>query len=151
MDGVNRDFDTFAEQVTGAKAPPDRVLRAGLHLIDGALRIRREPDVLGVTPVSSKPAEAVRAWLKSMEPEMRAGNFFRHAELREAVVAAGEEVERAAADAPRARRLGRALYADALTAVGSSSSESWFTRGLPWIIASLFAGMTIGAFLAKKR
>jgi hypothetical protein len=157
MDGVNCDFDAFAAQVVGAKASPDRVLRAGLHLIDGALRIRHhQPEVVGgdalaFAPVSSKSAEAVRAWLKSMEPELRSGRFSRHAELREAMVAAGEEVGKAAADAPSARRLERALYEDALTAVGGAASDSWLVRALPWIIASLCAGLTLGVLLGKRR
>lgn len=142
-----QNFDSFVARVTTTRAPADRMLRAALNLVDGAQRIRRSsaPAVDGAAEVAARPTEAVRAWLKSMEPEVVGGDFSRHAELREALVAAGEEVERAAAAAaPASERLPRALYEDALGAIGTTSSLRAF---VPYLICGMIGGLAAAVLL----
>ena len=136
--------------------PSDRAARAGLSLVEGALRLRRTGDGLyGVPPVrpATKPAEALSAWIASIARDESGST--RAAELREAVVAAAEEVDAAAqaTSTPGAARLREALYRDALAEM--HIGQSWFSRAasspaLPWTLAGLFAGTLIGLLLGRN-
>lgn len=81
------DLQTFTDRVNQTRrADPRRVTQAGYKLVKGALRIRHNgptgnvvdvDDVLGSVmnrkkPVT-KPAEAVGAWLKSLERDSAQG------------------------------------------------------------------------------
>lgn len=144
---ANLDFSTFARRTAQAReADPRRLAIVGRNLIDGALRIRHsepasmgEDDVIGSwLPKVTKPTEAIGAWLKSLNEQVESGEpFFRAAEMREAVIAAGEEVHTAAEASPTAGRLRSALYADALDAIGTSDKKPpvW-----PWIVGGAIGG-----------
>lgn len=144
---ANLDFSAFARRAAQAReADPRRLAIVGRNLIDGALRIRKsdppsagEDDVIGSwLPKVTRPTEAIGAWIKSLSEQAESGEpFFRSAEMREAVIAAGEEVHTAAEATPSAGRLRSALYADALDAIGSSDKKPpvW-----PWIVGGVIGG-----------
>ena len=145
------DLDAFAARVNARRSDPRRVALAGRNLIDGALRIRRGGDGLYGTPTRpiTKPAEAVGAWLKAMEREAAAGPFHRQAEMREALMAAAEEVDAAAVAAPAAERLRGALFSDAIDVIGGDTGgwRPW----LPWLLVAGLGGVLIGVFMSRKR
>lgn len=143
---ANLDFSAFARRAAAAReADPRRLAIVGRNLIDGALRIRHsspstgEDDVIGSwLPKVTRPTEAIGAWIKSLSEQAESGEpFFRAAEMREAVIAAGEEVHTATEAMPTATRLRSALYADALDAIGSSDKKPpvW-----PWIVGGVIGG-----------
>jgi hypothetical protein len=147
-------FDEFAVRaVRPRKADPQRVARAGLTLVDGALRIRRGGDGLygAVERPVTKPAEAVRAWLKGISQDIgEDGSFTRAAEMREALIAAAEEVDAAVKATPAAERLRGALYSDALDVLGSAGPSGWRPY-LPWFVAAGLGGALIGVLIAKRK
>ena len=142
------DFDFFAERASRASAAPVDVARAARALVDGAIRIRRGGDGLygEVAKPNVKQAEAIGVWIKSMERDMERGNFHRAAEMREALIAAGEEVDLATKAEPKALRLRDALWTDAITVLGSSGSSN----NLPWFIAAAAVGLAIGLWLRRR-
>lgn len=146
------DLEAFAQRAQHArKADPARVARAGLNLVDGALRIRRGGDGLygEVERPTTKPVEAVGAWIRALEREASSGSpFYRSAEMREALVAAAEEVDKAAQAMPQAERLRGALYADAIEVLGAGDSGS--RNLLPWIVAAIFGGICVGLLVAPR-
>lgn len=92
--------------------------------------------------------EAVREWLRSLERDMVAGDFHRHAEMREALVAAAEEVERSTRG-----HLRDALYVDAIGAVSSPSRIPWrwvVAGAIGGVVGGVVAGLVIGAMLRKR-
>jgi cell division septum initiation protein DivIVA len=98
----------------------------------------------------TKPAEAIGAWLESMENELAGEEpFQRSAELREAIIAAGQEVDAAAAAQPEAARLRDALHADALAILQPKRNENP-TSFFPWLLVSLLGGVLIGVLITKK-
>lgn len=144
---ANLDFSAFARRAAAAReADPRRLAIVGRNLIDGALRIRHsepvavgEDDVIGSwLPKVTKPTEAIGAWLKSLSEQAESGEpFFRSAEMREAVIAAGEEVDTAVQASPTAGRLRHALYSDALDAIAGQDKKPpvW-----PWIVGGVIGG-----------
>lgn len=146
----NNTFAAFAARANRASGDPSRSIRAGLALVDGAVRIRRGGDGLygNVERPITKQAEAVGAWIRSMEPEILGGDFHRQAELREAVIAAAEEVDAAVAEAPAASRLQGALYTDALDALGAQQKRP--TSILPWVIAGVLGGILVGVIVMRR-
>ena len=150
------DFTAFTARVGQAKKKhPGRLLDAGRGLVDGALRIRRGGDGLyGELPARpvTKPAEAVGAWLEALSEEAADdAPFYRHAEAREALVAAAEEVQAATEQIPRAERLQGALYLDALDRIGlGSEGRSSLRAAVPWIVAASLAGILVGVFLRRR-
>lgn len=158
------DFETFTERVNQTRPDPRRVTQAGYKLIKGALRIRQsEPDgsavdlndVLGSVmskrkPIT-KPAEAVGAWLKSLERDSSQG-IDCSAEMRKALLAAGKEVN-AAAEGGTADdvELRSALYTDALSVIGSSSAGVLQSRAFPWVLLGILGGILVGVFVARKK
>lgn len=148
----------FSARVQNANGESARLADAGLNLLQGALRIRRGGDgIYGDEPTRpvTKPAEAVAAWIGSMKREMSVGSFQRKAELREALIAAGEEVDAAAQATPSAARLRGALYEDALGALDENSkTKSWFEANssiLPWTVAGVFGGLLLGMYIWRRR
>lgn len=145
------DFSAFSTRASSGRGDPRFVARAGHNLVKGALRIRR-----GITsPVSedevvNKPAEAIGAWLKSIENDVHSGEpFLRSAELRKATIAAGKEVDAAARaasahDSEEADQLRSALYIDALGAIGTPQQTPWA------IIAGVLGGILIGVLMTRK-
>jgi len=146
------DFDIFAARVFNNKsADPGRVVQAGRQLIDGALHIRRGGNGIYGEPGRpvTKPAEAIGAWLDSLEAEAATGLPFRRpAEAREALIAAAEEVESASQSMPRAARYRSALFSDALDTVGWSTPR--IGTALPWIISGILGGILIGLLIRKR-
>ena len=146
------DFNAFAARASRTRTKnPALAALAGLNLVDGALRIRRGGDGIygDVEKPITKPAEAVAAWLKDIENSIDDRPFTRSAELREAVVAAGEEVDAAAKAMPASERLRSALYSDALTVLGGDlpmSSNFW-----PWLVATALGGILLGVLISRKR
>lgn len=146
----NDELASFTSRVQNAqRAVPLRALKAGLNLVDGALRIRAGGDGIYGEPHRpvTKPAEALRAWLRSMEPDIRNGTFDRHNELREAIVAAGEEINRAVEHVPAATRLRSALYSDATNIIGGWETPKSI---VPWIVAASLGGVVVGMLLTRK-
>ncbi len=152
---ASSDFVAFVQRATQArKAEPLQVARAGRNLIDGALRIRRGGDGLyaEVERPITKPAEAVGAWMGSLERQLDSGQpFGRAAEMREALVAAAEEVDAAAAATPAAERLRSALFSDALETIGGTGGPAAHQSFLGWIVAAALGGILIGVLLSRKR
>lgn len=151
----NIDFPTFAARVERAhRADPTQVARAGKTLINGALRIRTGNGGLfgQVEKPITKPAQAIHEWLKALEREANNGDpFHRSAEIREAIVAAGEEIDKAAADLPTATRLRTALYKDALGAIDAIGGDAKPSRNyLPWILTGVLGGIVIGMLLPRS-
>jgi hypothetical protein len=149
--GAPLDFPSFLDRIERASTiDPRQATRVTENLVAGALRIRRGVTSDVMRPVT-KPAEAIGAWInaiKNDDPEQRG------AELREALVAAAEEVDRATTVAPypNASRMRDALYSDALTSIGDSNKSSWFSSPtVPWILASMFGGILIGIFFSRKK
>lgn len=145
---ANLDFAAFATQAENASANPRSVARATLGLVDGALRIRRAGDgIYGAIPVRpvTKPAEAIGAWISDIS---RNANY-RRAEMREALIAAGAEVEAATREAaPSAGRLRAALYSDALGTLGSKEGSS---NTLPWVIAGVLGGILLSILYTNRK
>lgn len=145
---ANLDFTTFATQAENISATPRAVARATLGLVDGALRIRRAGDgIYGTVPIRpvTKPAEAIGAWISDIS---RNANH-RRAEMREALIAAGAEVEAATREAsPSAGRLRSALYSDALGALGSTEKSP---TALPWIIAGALGGILLSILYTHRK
>jgi hypothetical protein len=154
MASVLHDFEAFAAKAEAAKrADPSQVARAGLNLVDGAIRIRRGGDGLygDVEKPITKQAEAVGEWLKSLERDATTSGpaFRRSAEMREALVAAAEEVDRATTLLPDATRFKNALYSDAIDVLGESapSPRPW----LPWVIVSALGGILVGILFSSRK
>ncbi len=158
---ANLDFSTFARRAAQARdADPRRLAIVGQNLIEGALRIRHsepvpagEDDVIGSwLPKVTRPTEAIGAWLKSLNEQIESGEpFFRSAEMREAVIAAGEQVHTAAKAAPHQQRLRSALYADALEAIGSQDKKP---SVVPWIVCGAIGGgilISLLVLILRKR
>ena len=148
VDNTVIDFSAFARKAAAARNPnPRRMIRAGMQLVEGAIRIRSDEE----RPITT-PAEAVGAWVNSLAKEVDDdGEFHRIAELREAIVSAAEEVENAAkAGAPKAERLKRALFQDALGVIGAQDYRPAL-QVLPWILTGVFGGMLLGMFFASRR
>ena len=145
------DFDTFLARIGRSRPHPERAAQAAKALIDGALRIRQGGDGLyGVEPSRpvTKPAEAIGAWLSSLETDYRGNpSFHRHAEMKEVLVAASEEVDKAARAMPGADRMRNALFTDAIDVIGGNSPSS----RLPWCIAALLGGILVGVLFSRRR
>lgn len=157
------DFETFTDRVNQTRAAdPRRVTAAGYKLVKGALRIRQNEsgtavdpnDVLGSVMASkrkpvTKPAEALGVWLKSLERDSAQG-IDCSAEMRKALLAAGKEVN-AAAEGGTADdlELRSALYTDALSVIGGTSSVLR-SPAFPWVIAGTLGGILIGIFFMMK-
>lgn len=159
--GAALDLQAFTRRIGRVRpADPRRVARAGLNMVDNALRIRRSEGQQAVDPADvlgswlypnqrpiTKPAEAVGAWLKSIASDIDEDvPFDRVAEMREAMIAAGEEVETATQSLPAAQRLRSALYSDAL---GSFGSQSTMNPLLPWVLA--LGGVLVGILWASRK
>lgn len=150
------DFETFATLTNRArKTDPERIARVGLDFIDSALKIRRGGDGLygDIDQPVTRPAEAIGAWIKNLQHEAHndPSSFYRRAEMREAVVAAAEEIDTASRLVPTTtvQRLQNALYSDALEEIIGSSGHAP-TSTLPWIIVGALGGVILGILLAKK-
>ncbi len=146
MSCTDLDLATFAVRAGRAKpADAARVARATRSLVDGALRIRRGNDGLygDVLKPVTKPAEAIGAWLRSIEREVDEGAFHRAAELREAMIAAGEEVDAATRATPAAERLRGALYSDALDLIGGPAERPAASMW-QWVVDSVLAVALVG-------
>lgn len=155
------DLPSFANRVSQLPVrDPNRVAVAGRTLVDGAIRIRRGDGVFGDSAAASrpvtKPAEAIAAWIGNMQRELTAGGpFHRHAELREALAAAGEEVDAAVSampgtpGMPAARRLQSALYSDAIGTIDDKPASA-LKSALPWIISAALAGILVGILVSRK-
>ena len=156
MPSTGLDFQAFAANANRTSAQsvnPTSLARAGHALVNGALRIRHGGNGLYGTSdksVITKPAEAVGAWIKSMQAEIVGGNFHRTAELREAIVAAAEEVDAATLATPKATRLREALYTDALHVLGGSDTTSKSNLILG-IAASILGGLLLGLLLPVRK
>jgi len=153
------DLPTFTSRVTRDRdADPACINRAGTTLVGAALRMRRGGDGLYGDPPArpvTKPADALSAWFASLAGDMGSEKaFHRQAELREALVAAAEEVDAAATatGAPSALRLRNALYSDAIDAIIGNDSPPVAphsaTSVVPWVVAAGLGGLTIGLLIA---
>ena len=151
----NEAFEDFATLVKRAPAAdPRRVARAASTLVEGAMRIRRGGDGLyaAVDKPSTKQAEAIGAWLRSMEKDIIGGEeFHRQGELREALTAAAEEVGHAALATPAATRLRDALYTDAISVFGAGGGSGSNAQVLPWALAAGLGGILVGVLFARKK
>lgn len=152
------DLTSFAEWTGRAKVnDPVRVARAGRRLLDGAMRIRRGADGLygNVDKPITKPAEAIGAWISGLEREasdsqMGGAPFERSGELKEAVLAAAEEVDaatNATAETSQnaASRLRVALLGDAVNALNPLAQQR--SSVLPWVISGVLGGTLFGVLL----
>lgn len=141
------DLHSFISRASRAPNEPRRLLRAAQNLIGGALRIRTGNN--GLYPVNAphaatKPAEALNAWIKTLEVDAAREDFSRHNEAQEALIAAAEEVEQAARWAPKASRFRHALYADALGAIEVAPKKP---KVNPWLIVGILGGVLSGVLL----
>ena len=134
MDLSGLDLQAFITRVGHVRSDPVQTTRAARALVNGALRIRTGCNGLyGIATPITRPTEAVGAWISSIESDLASGDFHRHAEAREALVAAAEEVDSAVKTIPKAKRLRNALYIDALGALAQpeSSDNIWpFLAGI---------------------
>lgn len=156
--GAALDLQAFTRRIGRVQpSDPRRVARAGLNMVDNAIRLRQggqknvDPtDVLGSWLYSQRPvtkqAEAVGAWMKSIASDIDEDEpFDRAAEMREAMIAAGEELEAATQSLPAAKRLRSAFYSDAL---GSFGNQSTMNPLLPWVLA--LGGVLVGILWASR-
>jgi hypothetical protein len=152
---TSADYRAFCARLSQRhSARPEQLTRIGLHLIDGALRVRRGGDgIFGdVEKPITKPAEAIGEWLRSLEESTVLGGVQRPHEAREAVAAAAEELDTAVGLMPAASRLRPALYADALGALGTFGADE---RALPatfwpWTLVAALGGVLVGLLLGRR-
>ena len=155
----------FDRQLRAARvADPDRAARAGLALLDGALRVRTGNNGLYPTPAHpvTKPVESLGAWIESLRTDAREGGgdfFHRENELREVLGAAAAEVDAAVKGAgatPSLERLRAALYQDALGAIEPPPAPPppppWYREpAVPWVLAGGLGGVLLGLLIATAR
>lgn len=134
----------------------DKTARAASNLLNGALRLRRSGDgVYGEPPPHpiTKPAEAIGAWIASMTREIDQDvPFSREAEMREVLLAAGEEVDAAMPASTAAARLRDALYRDAIDTVskGAWRPPRWVLFAGSAALGGLLGGLLV-ALLSRRR
>ncbi len=75
---------------------------------------------------------------------------FHIAEMCEAMIAAGEEVDAATRATPAAERLRGALYSDALDLIGSDAPAQRSSM-LPWVVAGVLGGILVGVLIGGDR
>jgi hypothetical protein len=151
---VSPDLRVFLARLSQRQASrQEQLTRVGLHLVDGALRVRRGGDGVyeNVERPITKPAEAIGEWLRGLDEATAIGGVARTHEAREAVAAAAEELDQATMQSPATSRLRNALYADALGALGADTQSTLPATFWPWMVASSLAGILIGLFLGRRR
>lgn len=149
------EFSSRVRRVRDSDA--DNTAQAGLNLIEGALRIRSGNDgIFGqIERPHTKSAEAVQAWIRSLTSDGENGRT-RLSEMREAVVAAAEEVDAATEetkiDGDATSRLRGALFSDALDLLGAGAkpSRTWMSWA-PWIAVGVTSGILVGVLLARPK
>lgn len=119
---------------------PAKAARIASTLIEGARRLRKGRP--------TKQVEAVNQWIQSLERDVIGGDFHRTNELREAIIAAGEEIGAAANESTelQAPQLRDAMLSDALHALTQSSST--LSRG--WLVAAALGGILAGIYLGRR-
>lgn len=150
---VSPDLRVFLARLSQEQPPQEHLTRVGLRLVDGALRVRCGGNGVyeAVERPVTKPAEAIGEWLRSIEKSTVVGGEERSREAREAVVAAAEELDRAAYQTPSAGRLRAALYSDALDTLAAEDAKPVATSTFwPWTIAAVLSGIILGMLVGRS-